>query len=109
MEQFQRMEKAYEVLSNAYCVFAREWNIYCTIRKEFKVVEDLNLGDTKSVAKTNTSSTMPPLTPANISKKPVEPNIQITNEISIPPVSILLIWISLLSIIVFKLLIVKIF
>ena len=89
MEQFQRMEKAYEILSNAYCAFAREWNIYCTIRKEFKVVEDLNLVDTKSVGKTNHSSTMLPLMPANISKQSVEPNVEIANEISAPPVSIL--------------------
>ena len=89
MEQIQKMDKAYEVLSNAYYTFAKEWNIFCTIREELKVVEDLNLVDTKSVGKTNHSSTMPPLTPANISKKSAEPNVEIANEISAPPVSIL--------------------
>ena len=86
----KKMEKAYEVLSNAHHTFAKEWEIFCNIRKEWRVVENLDLVDAKGVGKIKNSSPIILLMPANISKNSFHINVGISNETSVALVSILL-------------------
>ena len=97
----KKMEKAYEVLSNANHTFAKEWEIFYNIRKEWRVVENLDLVDAKGVGKIKNSNPMMPSTPVNISKNSFDLNVGITNEISVAPVSILLLPTSPYSLITF--------